>query len=603
MKKTTLAIALLCGTALTASAIPARRGAIQRTLPDGTTIEFYLHGDETFHYATLPDGTLIKEEPDGFFYYAKASEEGIRALAYKVGETMPAKAKSSVMRQAEASSALQSLRQAAMKRRQTAPPRRASSVPGNDEHGLVILVDFPDVKMKYDKQVYIDMLNKEGYNDLKHTGSALDYFKDSSYGKFQPTFEVFGPYTASQESTYYGKNDSGGDDLYAAELMVEACKLAVADGNDLSRFDYDGDGNIDGLYVFYAGEGEATGGSASTIWPHRWVVASYNYDGDPDVGGVKVYDYACSNEIYPRLERYIGNDFDGVGTFIHEFGHVLGLPDLYDTSYYGGSQDPDIYDVMASSNYLNYGRTPVSYSAYERMFMDWMKPVQIHPSLEGDKMTLPIIEEGAAYLLTEKGAEHNMDGQNPSPATFYLIENRSGQGWDYYASYSSSSSMTTYAQHGDCGLLITKIQYNAGRWEDNQVNSYPFQGVSYVCTSAQNNYSGYYPMFPGKKNQTKVSFSSFTIADIERDEATGDVSFTISDLNGDSSGVRSLEDKTEATVTGDRGRILIAGGFTSATVYTPQGVMAYSGNDDTIELPQGIYIVRVDGRATKVIVK
>lgn len=69
-----------------------------------------------------------------------------------------------------------------------------------------------------------------------------------------------------------------------------------------------------------------------TVWPHRWVVYGENYDGDPDVGGVKVYDYACSNEIRESLKNKIGTNLEGIGTFVHEFGHVLGFSDHYSTN-------------------------------------------------------------------------------------------------------------------------------------------------------------------------------------------------------------------------------------------------------------------------------
>ena len=55
-------------------------------------------------------------------------------------------------------------------------------------------------------------------------------------------------------------------------MVIEACKLAEADGVDLSKYDYDGDGRLDNVYVFYAGAGEANGGSKNTVWPHRWNV-------------------------------------------------------------------------------------------------------------------------------------------------------------------------------------------------------------------------------------------------------------------------------------------------------------------------------------------
>lgn len=441
------------------SAVPASDSPILRTLPDGTSIEIMLHGDENFHYATLLDGSIVKEGDDGYFYYAEVAADGIVATPYKVGDNVP---KQRVVKSTGVKNRLQTLRQQALQRRAVKPhaaQRSASDI--NSQHGLVILVDYPDMPMVQTNKDYSEMLNSEGYSKNYATGSALDYFRNSSYGKYSPVFDVFGPYTLSNKYRYYGKNDASGNDTNVPEMIVEACRMASAD-IDLSTYDYDNDGYIDNVYVFYAGAGEANGGSDDTVWPHRWVVYGENYDGDPDVGGVKVYDYACSNEIRESLKNKIGTNLEGIGTFVHEFGHVLGFSDHYSTNDNNLALDPGYYDVMASASYLNYGRTPYGYSAYERMYMGWLEPTQIFPSRDGDKMTLKTIDEGEALLVTADGSTHNMDGVSPSPANYYLIENRASAGWDSFAGYYGTSGTP-----GDKGMLITKINYDADRWERN----------------------------------------------------------------------------------------------------------------------------------------
>lgn len=285
------------------SAVPASDSPMLRTLPDGTSIEIMLHGDENFHYATLLDGSIVKEGDDGYFYYAEVTADGIVATPYKVGDNVP---KQRVVKSTGVKSRLQALRSQALQRRAVKPhtaQRSASDI--NSQHGLVILVDYPDMPMVQTNKDYSEMLNSEGYSKNYATGSALDYFRNSSYGKYSPVFDVFGPYTLSNKYRYYGKNDASGNDTNVPEMIVEACRMASADV-DLSTYDYDNDGYIDNVYVFYAGAGEANGGSDDTVWPHRWVVYGENYDGDPDVGGVKVYDYACSNEIRESLKNKTG---------------------------------------------------------------------------------------------------------------------------------------------------------------------------------------------------------------------------------------------------------------------------------------------------------
>lgn len=594
--KNKLATTLLAASiAMSASAIPAYKGLIARTLPDGTTIEIRLHGDESFHFTTLADGTIVKDV-DGYFYYATVGDNGIEATKYKVGQPLPSKAKKYMANDNSIAKKLQSIYDKRRTKRNI-PRQNADKgdTPLGSQHGLVILVNFADVEFEYDKEMFENVLNQEGYRDERATGSAYDYFRDSSYGLYSPVFDVLGPYTLSQNQEYYGGNDRNGDDLRVPEMIVEACKLASAAGNDMSQYDYDGDGYIDNVYVFYAGEGEANGGAEDTIWPHRWVVVpgyGGNFDGtleDTKVDGVYVYDYACSNEICELYRNSIGSAFNGVGTFVHEFGHVLNLPDLYNTSYAGAFFTLESYDVMDGGSYTNYSRTPPAYSGYERMFMNWVIPEQIFPSYEGDEMMLSPISEKKVYLLTPDGSEHNLDGENPSPEEFYILEYRDGTGWDKYA------GQTKDEWPGDKGMLITKVSYDKRKWENNTVNNYWFDmGVSYVCNDSQNQYPlTYYPMFPGLMKKESVEFGNYTVSDIHYND-DGNVCFTISDKTAEPvvGGIDNAS-TTSATAIGENGRILVKGIVENVRVLNMQGVTMYNGNATEIAVPAGIYIVQI----------
>ena len=590
--KNKLATTLLAASlAISASAIPAYKGLIARTLPDGTTIGIRLHGDENFHFTTLADGTIVKDV-DGYFYYATVGDNGIEATKYKVGQPLPSKAKKSIASDDNTAKKLQSIYNS-RKAKRNMPRRNADKgdTPLGSQHGLVILVNFADNEFEYGKEMFENVLNEPGYNEEYATGSAYDFFRDSSYGLYSPVFDVLGPYTLSQDMAYYGGNDTWGDDRNPTAMIFEACQLASADGHDMSQYDYDGDGNIDRVYVFYAGAGEANGGSEDTIWPHQWtVMEGYNYDGDTEVDGVHVADYACSNEISESYRRTIDSAFDGVGTFIHEFGHVLGLPDLYDTNYSGRFFTPGSYDVMDSGSYTNYSRTPPAYSGYERMFMNWVIPEQIFPSYEGDEMMLSPISEKKVYLLTPDGSEHNLDGENPSPEEFYILEYRDGTGWDKYA------GQTKDEWPGDKGMLITKVSYDKRKWENNTVNNYWFDmGVSYVCNDSQNQYPlTYYPMFPGLMKKESVEFGNYTVSDIHYND-DGNICFTISDKTAEPT-MGGIDGKTVTepmAVAGENGRILVKGIVENVRVLNMQGVTMYNGNATEIAVPAGIYIVQI----------
>ncbi len=591
MNKRFVASLLLAAAIASASAIPAYKGLITRTMPDGTTIEIRLCGDENFHFATLADGTIVKES-DGYFYYATVSDTGIEATKYKVGQPLPAKAKKFMAGDNATSKKLAGIyKNRRTKRNITRKDAGKGDTPLSTQHGLVILVNFADNEFEYGKEMFENVLNEPGYNEEYATGSAYDFFRDSSYGLYSPVFDVLGPYTLSQDMAYYGGNDTWGDDRNPTAMIVEACQLASADGHDMSQYDYDGDGNIDRVYVFYAGAGEANGGSEDTIWPHQWtVMEGYNYDGDTEVDGVHVADYACSNEISESYRRTIDSAFDGVGTFIHEFGHVLGLPDLYDTNYSGRFFTPGSYDVMDSGSYTNYSRTPPAYSGYERMCLGWIKPQQIYPSYEGTEMELAPITEKNVYLLTSDGTEHNLDGNAPSPKEFYLLEYRDGEGWDKYI------GQTYDGMSGDKGMLITRINYNEFKWENNTVNNYKDDmGVSYVCNDSQNRYPFlYYPMFPGYLEEETVEFGNYTISDIRHDEKSGNIRFTISDKTAEpeQGGIGKASAHT-AKATGGYGRIVVDGTVEKTEVVNIQGATLYSGNASEIPATPGIYIVKL----------
>lgn len=607
MKKLLLSTVFLAGMSLSLHAVPALNRTILKTLPNGNTLEIQLNGDENFHYTTLPDGTLITEADNGYFYYATINTETneITATPYRVDLPLPSKAKASNASTESVAGQLEQMKQTNLKRRMVPHASRPTKLNAvNADHGVVILANFKDVKFKYTKEDYEKMLNEEGYSDYSSTGSARDYFIDSSYGKFSPTFEVYGPYDLSKNMSEYGGNDRSGSDRNPTGMVVEVCKLAEANGVDFSKYDTDNDGYVDNVYVFYAGKGEANGGSEDTVWPHRWVIdPTYNFSGtkeDTKVSGVYLYDYACSNEICEENQHYIGNDLQGVGTFIHEYGHVLGLPDLYYTGY-GNARTLEIYDVMDYSNYLNYGRTPVSYSAYERMFCEWVTPEQIFPDGNSTQVELPLIAEGKVLLITANGKEHNMDGKNPDPNEFYLLENKPDTGWDYYANVTASPN---YAQKGDKGMLITRVKYVSFLWDNNMVNNNSSNmGVSYVTNSTQT-YPYYYPMFPGKRNATSITFGNYEITDIVRDDETGKITFNI--RNTKMSGIDNVT-TAELKATGTNGAIEI-NGEAATSVFTVQGTLVYQGSNQRIEAAPGMYIVRMtaaDGKTytQKVIVR
>ncbi|GAB1414619.1 hypothetical protein MASR2M117_00250 [Paludibacter sp.] len=466
-------------------AVPATPFPITRILPDGSELVVQLRGDEHFHYELTDDGYLIEQEDNGFYSYAEKDKTGlIRSIGIRVSPI----GKRTAIEKKYLLKAKQNpdFKQEILNRKiQKAPPRddKRNTYPRTGSpKSIVILVNFLDVRFvtPSPKTTFSKMLNEEGYSANGGTGSARDYFIASSNGVSSPEFVVVGPYTLPFRRSYYGANDANRDDIRPDEMVKDACNLAAADGVDFGDYDTDNDGKVDNVFVYYAGHNEAEGGPAESIWPHRWEVTGSFRLNNKIIAG-----YACTSE----LRGSSGSEMCGIGTFVHEFGHVYGLPDYYNTVE-DGKYTLSVWNVMDEGAYLNNGRTPPTYSAYDRFYLGWLNPkVLSHPQ----KVLLEDLQtSNSAYLITESGT-HNLNPYNPKPVEFFTVENRQKKGWDAYLPAG--------------GMLITRIFYNSSAWTNNNVNNDPKAlGVDIIEAdgkASKNNWSG--DPFPGSTNRTEYS--------------------------------------------------------------------------------------------------
>ncbi len=437
-------------------AVVAYPHPIDIQLKDGSTITILLHGNEWNHYTTTIDGYKIEEKEDGFFYYKQSTikannpkSRSVQEFAYL--ESIKAELDKGIIQPAAKVNKI-----AQESQLYTSFPRTGSP------KSIVILVNYADtVFVTPSPNVsYNNLLNQIGYSNNGATGSSVDYFKSSSYGKFSPVFDVVGPFTLPNSMSYYGTNDKYGNDTLATKMIVDACKAADLGGVDFSKYDLDNDGYIDNVFVYYAGRNEAEGGGKNTIWPHRWsVVPGENYDGTPNTirfDGKKLNSYACTSE----LKGSTGSTMCGIGTFTHEFGHVIGMVDYYHTSSSVYKKTLEYWNIMDIGVYLNGGRTPPSYSSYDRFYMGWLSPEEI--GQPADLTLNPLSQatitdtKGQAYIFATNS--HNLDGLNPNPIEFFMVEYRKKTGWDAYLK--------------DEGMLIWHIDYNQEAWDANGPNNY-----------------------------------------------------------------------------------------------------------------------------------
>ncbi len=439
---------LLCSRALWA--VMAYPYPIEIDLPDGSKLEIQRHGDEFFNYTTDRSGYIIAQKPDGYYYYANYDEQAkLNISNYRAGSR--AARRSAVVPEVNFRRAAQIRSERYEASRDLIRANAKQAYEGRLKT-LVLLVAFQD-KAFVSPTAHDDfnrLSNELGYSDNGATGSVRDYYRDNSNGVFDPEFVVMGPYTLSKPMSYYGGNNEEGNDNDPRRMVIEAAWMANEEGVDFSEFDQNNDGYVDFIYVYYAGYNEAEGGPAASIWPHSWSVA---YMDSTLLDGVKLGYYACSSE----LAGASGSTMSAIGTVCHEYGHTLGLMDVYDTdgAESGGmSGGLGALSLMSSGNYNNKSRTPPHLTSEERWSLGWMTPTTI---TEAGDYSLASIDQNQAYIIPTLNENE-----------YFLLENRQHNNWDLYI---KGEGLLIYHVDKSKNMVLGKTALE--RWYTNTVNVYP----------------------------------------------------------------------------------------------------------------------------------
>ena len=469
---------------LMSHAIPADPTPVKVTQPDGSTLTIQLHGDEFFHFTTTSDGYTVVKNSGGYYTYALldgdnlvASERIARdpsnrsAADLSFLSTLPKRLTS---RSAATAGAQKLGRRNSVMRRVGAE----GEMDYDGFRGLIILINYtnktfsmPDANSFYD-----DMVNTHDYTGyvlnnrrVSMTGSVRDYYYDNSNHQFDPVFDVVGPVDVPYSATY-PQSTSRADAVFHAAIVAADSLINYSD------YDSDGDGYVDMVFFLVAGfSANYSGNNSGYLWPHMYYL--YN---EPPRDGVNFGLYASSTEIAGWEGYYY--DVNGIGTFCHEFSHVLGLPDLYDTDYEGSggeSLNPGNWSIMAGGSGSNYGRNPVGYSLYERYALGFTKPVLIEES--GSYEMQPLDESNLGYRLN-----------TPIQDEFFLIENRQAGKWDRYL-----------PGHG---MLVVRVDSTDERiWWMNEVNCNPNHMYYHLLRASYSGRDGESDPFPGSTGVTRIA--------------------------------------------------------------------------------------------------
>ena len=521
MKRIALSIILTTLVFASALAVPAKPGIMTHKQSDGTVITYEVFGDEYNNYIVADGLYTVLRDTNGDFCYAIA-ENGLlknSGVTVRPSSRLSSEEKSIAQQsigirrtafnpyfnptnhspEAAMARAAENIQNAAKKNDAALQIANWGGKVEGKRNLLVILVEYTDVKFTVEdpNTQFNNLLNQSGYSKNGATGSAKDYFSASSSNKFIPTFDVVGPYTLSNARSYYGGNDPRGDDMRPAFQAEEACRLADSDV-DFSKYDYNSDGTIDLVFVLYAGHNPAEGGPEEAVWPHQWTIypgVNIESNSFPVFDGKKFTEYACSSELRGRN----GSNMTNIGTFCHEFGHALGLPDWYDVSYESGNLGLSFASVMNSGNYLNNGATPPTHNSLERWLLGWTLPKELNAT---GSYELSHISNNDTYVMWTSDKQTEC----------FLFEARTKAAnypWDKYLN--DGDNTLSYA--GGDGMLVYHVDWSGkyyDYWVHHKINTERgHECVRIFGAEGTDQKQSKKWFFPGSRNITSLVYGDF----------------------------------------------------------------------------------------------
>ena len=423
---------------------------VKVTQPDGRELTILIHGDENRSWKTTLAGRPVYQDAQGWWHETDSLPPATPLLKKQLNPEGGALA------------------------------LFLSTKASVNVRTIVIPVQFQDRKFTIPspRSTIYNLFNQQYYSDNGATGSVLDWFRDNLGSSSSFSFDVCDVVTLPNSQAWYGANADGVTDKNIKQLVAHACVAADAAGVDFTRYDFDGDGVVDNVFLFFAGHNEAEGGGDNTLWPQSWNISDLGLSLD----GMKISNFS----LYSEYTGPSGYRFAGIGTICHEYCHFLGLPDLYDVNDDEEGSCPGLQgslSIMDRGNYNNEGRTPPYLTIFERQLIGLARTATIRT--EQELTVQPVQLATTAYLLpTGNGGED------------FWLEYRDGAKWD--------------AAIGGTGLVVYHIDKSnnaAGsmtarmRWTTNAVNgcaAHPC--ASFVSSTGLEAASVEDAFYPGKKN-------------------------------------------------------------------------------------------------------
>lgn len=358
---------------------------------------------------------------------------------------------------------------------------------------VVILVEFTDVTASTSHgKTYFDNLM---FSQNKGYGSMYDYYQEVSDNQLSITGTTGTRwYKSAQTMRYYGADGVEVDGLNGsiANLVIEAVQLADSD-IDFAQYDSDGDNIVDHLVIIHAGYGQENTETTNNIWSHRGAFTVVE-NGVEDKKG-----YLTKDNVHVQSYTMV-SEYSAMGVFAHEFGHDLGLPDLYNTqSTIGGVSVVGDWDLMDGGAWLGpnkNGTVPAHLSVWSKMKLGWITPLELTRKTSG----VSVAPQGtnSAYKIPLAVA-------NDPLREYFLLEYRIRDGFDRYLP--GDGLLIWHIDDSILDLPATDSLGNAGTAQDlNIVNSEPYvphRAVDLVEADGTDATTDASDPFPGTGNVTK----------------------------------------------------------------------------------------------------
>ncbi len=287
------------------------------------------------------------------------------------------------------------------------PPPWSPWIVSGPQQLVVILVEFQDVKHS--------VSNHTVYNRIMN---MCYYFEEISYGKISINASIYADHWEVLNNTmaYYGEDDVkfGYTDKNSWFLLIDSITAWIDEVN-FSLYD--------NLIVIHAGEDQSSNENRTELlWRQNYC----------SFGRFEKRTMYVKNKRFEFWGMAYDSEFEEMGLIAHEFGHSLGLPDLYVDNK---STSFDYFSLMARGDRLGdpEGTTPCHLDGWSKMMLKWLTPLEVKPKEKGETFIMEALESNSGLRLIK------------IPLTifeYYLIEVRQKTGYDSYFPYNISLIIT-----------------------------------------------------------------------------------------------------------------------------------------------------------------